>query len=108
MEQGVKLILIAALGGAIVALGVSHALADTTPSAEEPYPLECALIPSGGADHSHDPTDYTISAVLDDGTGSVFGTTYSPAYQGTFVPIVCREKQSGTLSHPRDFSDSGS
>jgi hypothetical protein len=72
---------------------VGQVLADTTPSAEQPYPLECALIPSGGADHTYDPTDYEISAVLDDGSGSVFGNTYSPAYQGTYVPIVCREKQ---------------
>src|SRR5437899_2068134 len=91
------LTLIGVLAMLIVAFALGSATrdarADTTPSADEPYPLECALIPSGGADHTNDPTDHTISAVLDDGSGSVFGQTYSPAYQGTYIPIVCREKQ---------------
>jgi hypothetical protein len=36
---------------------------------------------SGRAHHGNEPTDYTISTVLDDGRSIVLGDTYHPAYQ---------------------------
>ena len=68
-----------------IALGSAtrDAQADTTLTADEQYPLECVLIASGGADHSNDPADYTLSAVLDNGSGFVIGDSYHPAYEGT-------------------------
>jgi hypothetical protein len=81
----------------LVVLGVLLATTGTpalVAADDDAYPLECKVLSNTEDGRVGDPTDYTISGQLDDGSGFVTpdGAHYVTAYGGADAPIICRWK----------------